>query len=167
MLEKQGLFPKEEDVGMSLFLDSFSSRKKIDTLNIRRSLDQNALRDFSKVMVQVGGYSEVYEKLYQTIYPSLYGKQASFEIYVGYLGEISVVTGVLVLHAEVAGIYYVMTDPDYRRRGYGTEMMISLLTKAKERGYRLATLQASSEGKSLYQKIGFEEKCRFVEYGYK
>jgi len=115
-------------------------------------------------MVSIGGYSQVYEQFFSKIPPVLYGEGSPFEIYVGYIESIPVVTGILVMHANVGGIYYIMTHPDYRKRGYGTEMMTFLLLRAKEKGYHMATLQASRSGRSLYQKLGFEPKCRFIEY---
>ena len=95
------------------------------------------------------------------IYEDSYG-----DIYIGYLNGKAVVTGILVLHAHVAGIYYVMTDPAHRRKGYGTEMMKALLVCAQEKGYFLATLQASSQGRALYERLGFKKECCFVEYAF-
>ena len=164
LLEKQGLSLKEDDIGMSLFLDSFNQQRKIKQLLIRRVLTQPELKDFAEVMVNIGGYSKVYEEFFEKIPSTLYGEGAPFEVYVGYLEEVPVVTGILVLHANVSGIYYVMTHPEYRKRGYGTEMMISLLLRAKAKNYHLAILQASASGKSLYQKLGIETRCKFYEF---
>lgn len=164
LLEKQGLSPKEDDIGMSLFLDSFNRERRNKELLIKRVLTQPELKNFAAVMVNIGGYSKVYEKFFEKIPSTLYGKGAPFEIYVGYLEEVPVVTGILVLHANVGGIYYVMTHPEYRKRGYATEMMISLLLRAKAKNYHLVTLQASASGKSLYQKLGFETRCTFIEF---
>lgn len=164
LLEKQGLSPKEEDIGMILFLDSFNQERRNHGLLIRRVLNQLELKNFAEVMVNIGGYSKVYEEFFEKIPSTLFGEGAPFEIYVGYHEEVPVVTGILVLHANVGGIYYIMTRQEYRKRGYGTEMMISLLQRAKAKNYHLATLQASAIGKSLYQKLGFKTLCRFLEY---
>lgn len=164
LLEGQGLSPKEDDIGMSLSLNSRTFTRRIDDLYIKQTLNQIALKDFADILVSVGRSTQVYEKVFNQIPSSLYGEGSPLEIYVGYVEEMPIVTGVLVLHANVAGIYYVMTRPEYRKRGYGTEMMISLLMRAKEKGYHMATLQASASGRGLYQKLGFESQCRFVEY---
>lgn len=163
-LEGQGLSFKEDNIGMSLSLSSPKFTRKIDELCIKRVFNPTALKDFADILVSVGGSTQVYEKFLNKIPSSLYGEGAPLEIYVGYVEEMPVVTGVLVLHANVAGIYYVMTRPQYQKLGYGTEITTSLLIRAKERGYHMATLQASSSGKSLYQKLGFESQCRFEEY---
>ncbi len=163
-LIRQGLSPKEDDIGMSLSLEGMSFSRSVKELSIERIETRERLVDFAKVVVAAGVYPLIYEQLLSEIPPVLYHDGAPFEIYVGYFENLAVVTGILVLHANVAGIYYIMTDPSFRKRGFGTEMMISLLLRAKERGYRLATLQASESGRSLYQKLGFEQNCHFVEY---
>ena len=85
-------------------------------------------------------------------------------MYVGYLDEKPVVTGILVLHANVGGIYYVATIPRHRKKGYGTAMMELMLAEAKHRGYHMATLQASKEGKHLYERLGFKACSIYKEY---
>ena len=50
-------------------------------------------------------------------------------MHLGFLDGLAVVTGILVLHANVAGIYYVITIADQRKKGYGTAMMEHLMHK--------------------------------------
>jgi len=164
LLEKQGLLLKEENIGMSLFVKKEIFTRKIPELVIQRALSQVALKDFAEVMVNIGGYPYIYKQFFETIPPVLYGEGAPFEVYVGYIEGKPVVTGILVLHANVGGVYYIMTHLEYRKRGYGTEMILALLIRIKERGYHVATLQASAEGKKLYQKLGFEPIGKFIEY---
>lgn len=85
-------------------------------------------------------------------------------MYVDYINDAPVVTGILIFHAQIAGIYCVMTNPSHRKKGYGTEMMISLLKRAQEKRYHVSTLQASASGRGLYQRLGFQQNCRFIEY---
>lgn len=165
-LEEEKLSFKEEDVGMSLLLTSTSWKRKIQGLSIKQVLDLTSLKDFADILVSVGGSPQGYEKVFKQVPSSLYAKGAPLEMYVGYLENTPVVAGALVLHADVAGLYYIMTRPDHQKQGYATEMMISLLMKAKAKGYHMATLQASASGKSLYQKLGFQPECRFFEYAY-
>jgi len=47
--------------------------------------------------------------------------------------------------------------------GSSFEMHIEL-NRAKSEGYHIATLQASHEGKGLYEKLGFKKCCIFKEY---
>lgn len=163
-LVRHGLNPKEDDIGMYLFLDKAQLHLKVPELSIQRVIEKPALKDFATVMTTIGGSPDIYEQFFNKIPPALYAEGAPYEVYVGYLNKEAVVTGILVLHANVGGIYYIMTSPAHRRKGYGTEMMVFLLMRAKERGYHLSTLQASASGRNLYQRLGFEPICRFVEY---
>lgn len=163
-LVRHGLKPQEDDIGMYLFLDKVQLSRKVPELLIQRSIERSALKDFASVMTSIGGSSDIYAQFFHKIPPALYAAGAPYEVYVGYLDQEAVVTGILLLHANVGGIYYIMTNPAHRRKGYGTEMTTFLLMRAKERGYHLSTLQASASGRNLYQRLGFEPICRFVEY---
>jgi len=118
----------------------------------------------AEIFTALGGYSEIYERLYRHIPPVLYDERAPIEVVVGFLDGKPVVSGILVLHANVAGIYYVMTIPEQRKKGFGTAMTERLLQKAKDVGYHLSTLQASSQGKLLYQRMGYKKLSIFFEY---
>jgi RimJ/RimL family protein N-acetyltransferase len=160
----QGLSYKEDDVCMYLFLDQKKFSRTIPELTMQRVFEQKTLQDFATVMTSIGSYDGIYEQLFSKIPQVLYGEGSPYEMYVGFIDDMPVVTGTLVSHANVAGIYYVITHPSHRKKGYGTEMMLSLLKRAQEKGYHVSTLQASSSGRSLYQRLGFQQNCRFVEY---
>ena len=59
----------------------------------------------------------------------------------------------VVVGGNIAGIYYVATLPNQRGKGYGTAMMQHLLSRAKQKDYRLAGLEASSEGINIYNRL--------------
>lgn len=164
VLTSQGLSFKEENIGMCLSLEDFKLEQLNISLNLQKVNSLLQLKDFSEVIVKIGGNSEVFSKIYSKLPSVLYQSAACFEMYVGYLNNAPVVTGILVLHANVGGIYYIATVPDQRKKGYGTAMMEYLIQRAKDQEYHMATLQASGEGKMLYQRLGFKEVCTFKEY---
>ncbi|WP_420421991.1 GNAT family N-acetyltransferase [Simkania sp.] len=157
-----GLKQKEDDIGM--FMPLTKPIPTQNSLKIQRIEDRLKLKDFANIFIALSGYQTIYEEYYQLIPPILYQGQTPLRFYVGYEGNTPVTTGILILHANVAGIYYIMTHPSHRRKGYGTAMMHHLLNCAKQEGFYLATLQASEEGKNLYERMGFQPSCRFVEY---
>jgi predicted acetyltransferase len=75
-----------------------------------------------------------------------------------------VATSALVLDSGVAGIYAVATIPEARGKGIGRIMTVLPLVEAKQLGFRLGILQASSMGYSLYKKIGFREVFKYKLY---
>lgn len=57
-------------------------------------------------------------------------------------------------NAYITSMY---VDPEYRRKGIGTEIVSRMIAKARERGYPIIMLNASDMGKPLYYKLGFSE----------
>ncbi len=49
----------------------------------------------------------------------------------------------------------VYVDPAYRRQGLARALMTSLLAWAREHGVRILILNASREGRGLYESLGF------------
>lgn len=66
-------------------------------------------------------------------------------------------TGMVAALAESAGIYYVATDPQYRRKGLGMRAMKALADRARDWGYEKLSLLATPAGRPLYLKCGFRE----------
>ena len=63
-----------------------------------------------------------------------------------------------------AGLYSLCTLSEHRGKGIATNLMKHCLTRLKSNGYISATLQASDDGLSIYQKLGFVQKTRFSEF---
>lgn len=164
-LQASGLEFKEEDAGMALNISDYPLADMPSDLTFEHVLEQKQLEEFSKVLQSVGVSKEMVEKIYSKIPPLLYQKGACLEMVLGKRDRY-VVAGVVVFYANAAGIYYVATRPDERRKGYASSMMQHLISIAKDRGYKLIVLQASKNGKSLYERLGFREYSVFKEFAY-
>jgi len=57
---------------------------------------------------------------------------------------------------ERAVILNMYTEPEFRKRGIARQIMLAILAWLKEQGLRSVHLHASSEGRPLYEKLGFE-----------
>jgi ribosomal protein S18 acetylase RimI-like enzyme len=88
----------------------------------------------------------------------------SVHYYLGVLDDKPVATSLLYLGGGVAGIYYVATLPEARRRGIGSALTVAPLLQAQARGYRIGTLQSTPVGLNLYRRLGFREYCVFYAY---
>jgi len=52
----------------------------------------------------------------------------------------------------------VLTYPEYRKRGLAAKTVCMLIEEAKRQNLSFLELSASESGKSLYKKLGFQEK---------
>ena len=78
-----------------------------------------------------------------------------FIIYVAYLDGQPASTAMVIMTELIAGIQWVSTTPNARRNGLAA-VCTSLASNAGfERGARVAALQASPMGESIYQRIGY------------
>ena len=59
---------------------------------------------------------------------------------------------------EVAYIINMFVEPEYRRKGIATVLFKKIVEEAKARGYKKIVLHATSDGRPLYTKFGFEAK---------
>jgi len=68
------------------------------------------------------------------------------------------------IEGELVGIFDIVTDPEFRRRGFAEAIVRTLMRNAALLGARTAYLQvivANREAQALYQKLGFVERYRY------
>ena len=83
--------------------------------------------------------------------------QQSERLFVGYINNKPVVTGILFEYDDtISGIFRLFTCKEERGKGFGTDMMTYLLNFARNRGNKLVTLVASELGYSIYKHLGFK-----------
>jgi GNAT superfamily N-acetyltransferase len=92
------------------------------------------------------------------------GCQPFYRRYLAILRGQPVATSALYLGKHVAGIYCVATLPMARKSGIGASVTLHALQEARAEGYQIAVLQASHMGRSVYQRLGFQEFSTL--YGY-
>lgn len=68
----------------------------------------------------------------------------------------AIATGSYTLEGNHAGIYDVAVLPDLQKKGIGSRMFDAVLAAAITDGARTFTLQASSDGASIYERAGFQ-----------
>lgn len=90
---------------------------------------------------------------------------SSQKVFLALDGGKPVAASLLFLAGDAAGLYFITTLGDYRRRGIGRELVLATLQHARAAGARFASLQSSPDGMSVYEKAGFKECCRVDIYG--
>jgi ribosomal protein S18 acetylase RimI-like enzyme len=61
-------------------------------------------------------------------------------------------------------IQYVATDEEHRRRGLASQLLLAVMADAHREGIRTATLQASPDGLSVYERLGFRRVATIRGY---
>jgi GNAT superfamily N-acetyltransferase len=89
------------------------------------------------------------------------GAQSSWRHYLGLLDARPVATASVLTACGVVGLYFVMTVPEARRQGIGSAITVAALLSARDEGYEVGVLQASEQGKRIYDALGFRELCQF------
>jgi len=74
---------------------------------------------------------------------------------VGRLGGEPVATASLLLTEATAGVYFVCTRPESRRRGFGAAMTRAAMVEAARSGAKHAVLGSSPMGQRIYERLGF------------
>ncbi|WP_133128515.1 bifunctional GrpB family protein/GNAT family N-acetyltransferase [Legionella nagasakiensis] len=160
-LESKGYENTENNCAMYFDLDAWDGQTgSIPKLNIIRATDEKALQDFALVLAN----DKDEFKTYFSWVAAILTESDPIEYYVGYVNGKPVVCGLSCYFAQVAGLHWLSTAPEERKKGYGTAMQQYRLKCAKDLGYHIAVLQASGEGYSLYRQLGYQECGGFREF---
>jgi ribosomal protein S18 acetylase RimI-like enzyme len=134
-------------------------------LVVEQVTDVDALRDWCTAMC--AGYempAEFGETYYDCLINLSLDPRAPLRHYLGRLDGEPVATASMLLDAGVAGIYDVSTAPAARRKGIGAALTMRPLQDAVAAGYRVGILHSSTDGLSLYRRLGFREYCAISQY---
>jgi GNAT superfamily N-acetyltransferase len=78
-------------------------------------------------------------------------------------GEV-VSCGVGVLEMGLSGLFDIVTAPEHRNKGYGSQLISSMLAWALENGAThayLGVVEGNAPARRLYAKFGYEEAYRY------
>jgi ribosomal protein S18 acetylase RimI-like enzyme len=84
--------------------------------------------------------------------------------FVARLDGVPIGTAMCLVSHGVAGIYWVGTVPEARRRGIGEACTRAATNAGFDAGARFAALQASAMGEPIYRRMGFREVTRYPWY---
>jgi N-acetylglutamate synthase len=82
-------------------------------------------------------------------------------MYVGYVDDKAVTTGIGIVSGRTIGIYNVATIPSARKRGFGAAITHRIAADGEAAGCDVAALQASDMGRPVYESLGYRT---VVEY---
>lgn len=161
-LPRHGFTPLFELAGMAADLEALAENLHTPTkLEIRPVADSETLKQWVDTFTagfNVAGSME--EAIYQLFASLIFDPEIPWYHFLGVLDGMPVATSAMYIGGGVAGIYFVATIPEVRRRGIGSLSTLAPLRKAMAMGYRIAVLHASPMAVNMYRVLGFQEYCR-------
>jgi GNAT superfamily N-acetyltransferase len=164
LLEEHGLHPAGEVPGMAIELSELENQVEMLPDFTIQSVNTKEMRTIW-AKIAADGMSDFAADAMVHLEASISNPQYRLQHrYLGFLDGIPIARSALTFDAGVAGIYAVATVPSARGKGIGRAMTVMPLLEARQRGHQVGILQASDKGYSLYQKLGFQDVCRYRLY---
>jgi len=127
------------------------------TIELQESLSDDWFRNFCAMSAISDAYRETLREILTNIVPR--------HCFVSLTSNgRTVACGLGVLQSGHIGLFDIVTDPDFRRRGYGQQVVTSILTWGKENQARMAYLQVmlnNPPALQLYANLGFREQYQY------
>lgn len=97
------------------------------------------------------------ERFGPAVVSSIAEEGVRYRYFIAFCEEQPVATAVNITRNGIVGVYCIATVPEHRGCGVGTLVTAAPLRIAQAEGYETAILQASTMGKGVYTRLGFEE----------
>lgn len=125
--------------------------KNISDFNIIEIRDVEQLRLWYNIVVSVlfPGKSVSFDFFHQHL------NDPGYLFHLGYVGKTPVSSFMVFMNNRIAGTFMGATVNEFRKRGYGSEIMIRALLDAEKAGCLYATGQSSRMGFPVWQQVGF------------
>lgn len=155
-----------EEPGMAVDLQALSDDLRTPAgLQIRRVQDEAGLAVWAGTLGQGFGEGEREANWVASVYRKTgFGDAVPWRHYIAYLDDAPVGTSTIFTADGVAGVYFVMTVPEARRKGIGAAVTRFGLAEARALGSRIGVLQSSAAGRPVYERLGFRQYCTFNVY---
>ena len=167
ILMSAGLVHTETEVGMAGDAqDILTKFKTIEEFTYLTVKTENNLHNFGLVMASVfEPFDEEAVRFYKMIAP--YYNNEKIKMFVGYIDQVPAAICSCVIDDKFGGIYDIVTNPKFQKRGLGTYMTSIAIQFLKENGCDIIGMQASQDGQRIYDKLGFKQFDLFKVYSNK
>lgn len=122
-------------------------------LQLERVTDESGLNDFAEVAA--GAFDVPIELATQIVDLGMLDVDA-LEFVIGRVDGDGVACGQLAQTDDIAGVYTIGVLEEHRRQGYGEAVSWKIIRLGRDAGCTQATLQSSSMGRPVYERMGFE-----------
>lgn len=159
LLERSGWTLSNAWQGMARELEPPGERPVLpEGLDVRGAESEAEVAAWLRVFRRGFGASQ---RLERTLAEAWRGRSLPFTLYLARREGEAVGTALVFRTGGVAGVYCVCTLPEARRAGVATALMHHAMEEAARQGCRLAIVQSTEMGRSLYRRLGFSEGGRF------
>ncbi|MET9270809.1 GNAT family N-acetyltransferase [Kribbella sp. NPDC003557] len=155
-----GFVPAGAEPGMAVRIPDLVPPRAVPGLSLTRVGDDDALAAWEATLGQGFGEGEREARWVASVYAKL-GYDDPWRHYIGWLDGTPVATATVFLGAGVAGLYFVMTVPQARRRGIGAAITYGAL---RDVDAEYAVLGSSAAGRPVYEALGFRQHCSIEFY---
>lgn len=163
-LEADG-FEGGPEPGMAADLEALPELPEITGWSVERVSTASDLDAFEHVLSLGFGEGPKEARWVCEMYARIgWGDESAWRHYVGHLESQPVATASVFFGAGVAGLYFVSTAPDFRRRGIGAAISCAALVGSRDLGYRVGVLGSSPMGHKIYERLGFRDVCMIHVY---
>jgi ribosomal protein S18 acetylase RimI-like enzyme len=164
-LGARGLVDDGPWVGMAVAADELVDPPQVNGLEIRRVQTSHDFVAFTAVFAPILSPSEAFTDYFVRAARRIgFDDDAPEQHFLGLLDGELVATADLVMAGGAAGIYNITTVEAARGRGIGAAMTATAIRHGADRGFRLATLQASTMGRPVYERLGFRFVCDLLPF---
>jgi GNAT superfamily N-acetyltransferase len=151
--------------GMAIQLDTHSAVDPVASLHIDRVVRDDDLEAYAGVLSLGFGEGPKEATWVREMFSRIgLGDNVPWRHYLASIDGVAAATVSLFFAANVAGVYFVCTAPDFRRRGLGEAITHAALADARALGFRTAVLGSSRMGHALYERMGFRDVCDISVY---
>jgi GNAT superfamily N-acetyltransferase len=159
VLEARGFTHVGGDSNMAVDLQLMNESISVpENLVIREIEDAETLKIHNGISkIGFESSAETAQSYYECYVGNGFGRGKPWHHYLAWLHSKPVGIASLLLHAGVAGIYGVATQPEARRQGVGADLTLHAMREARSLGYRIAILAPSEMGMNMYRSLGFQE----------
>jgi ribosomal protein S18 acetylase RimI-like enzyme len=164
-LHQRGLVADAAWPGMALRVGELVEPPVVPGLEIRRVTSDDELAVYTGIFAPLLSPSPAFTDFFLRASRGIgFRPGVPEEHFVGYLDGQPVATVSLLTAGGAAGIYNVATIEAERGRGIGAAMTAAAIRHGAARGFTVATLQASTMGRPVYERLGFRFVCDLVPY---
>lgn len=153
-LDDRGFQRETEEFAMVADITDYQAPAQGNKIRIEHVNSIESLKDFTSVLAK---YDESANEFFVTEEILKDAVKKKNPLFVAYVDNVPAGIGSMHFHANVAGIYDLITNEDLRGQGVGSSMMHHLMSYAKNMGIRKMCLSASSDsGYRIYERLGFK-----------